>query len=76
MPKTRNVCLLGTNDYDKVIQCLQISKGFLGESLSAIEYMDWESVAFSLTYMNLENPFKDTQYKFYLLVEVSGEECD
>jgi len=38
--------------------------------------MDWESAAFSIRNLNLENPFKDQEYKFYLLIEVSGEESE
>lgn len=44
--------------------------------MSAIEYMDWESAHFSLKYMNLENPFQEAKYKYYLLAEVSAEESD
>jgi FAD/FMN-containing dehydrogenase len=44
----------------------------LSDSLSAIEFMDWESVAFSLNYFKIENPFRDTKYKYYLLIEGSS----
>lgn len=33
--------------------------------------MDYESVAFSLDHFKIENPFRDTKYNFYLLIEAS-----
>jgi len=36
--------------------------------------MDWESVEMALNYLDVENPFRDTQYKFYLLIEMSGNQ--
>jgi len=35
--------------------------------------MDHESVAFSLNYFGIENPFRDAAYKYYLLIE--GSSC-
>ncbi len=34
--------------------------------------MDYESVAFSLNYFKIENPFRETNYKYYLLIEASS----
>jgi hypothetical protein len=50
MPKQRKVCLIGTDSYENIIECLKKAKRHLNDSLSAIEYMDYESVAFSLNY--------------------------
>lgn len=72
MPSTRQVCLLATNDYEKVLKCLQLAKKELSDSLSAIEFMDYESINFSLDYFKIENPFRDTNYKYYLLIEASS----
>lgn len=46
----------------------------MSDSLSAIEFMDWESVQLSLDYLQMENPFRDKVYKYYLLVEMSGNQ--
>ena len=44
----------------------------LSDSLSAVEFMDYDSLAFSLGYFKLENPFRDKKYKYYLLIESSS----
>ena len=40
-------------------------------SLSAVEFMDWESASIAMDYLKIENPLNE-KYKFYLLVEMSG----
>lgn len=40
-------------------------------SLSAVEFMDWESASIAMDYLNIENPLSD-EYKFYILIEMSG----
>ena len=40
-------------------------------SLSAVEFMDWESTKIALDYLQIENPLDD-EYKFYILIEMSG----
>jgi len=44
----------------------------LGDTLSAIEYMDQDSVQFSLNYSGQNHPFQDGEYDHYLLIEMSG----
>ena len=63
--------MLASNDYDKILKCLQISKKELMTSLSAVEFMDWESTKIALDYLQIENPLDD-EYKFYILIEMSG----
>jgi hypothetical protein len=53
------------------LKCLQIAKKELMNSLSAVEFMDWESTKIALDYLNIENPLED-EYKFYILIEMSG----
>ncbi len=36
--------------------------------------MDYESVKLSIDYLGLDNPFRDTDYQFYMLIEVSGNQ--
>jgi FAD/FMN-containing dehydrogenase len=71
MPKNRQVALLGSDDFGKIMQCLQISKRELMGQLSAVEFMDWESASIAMDYLNIENPLSE-QFKYYLLVEMSG----
>jgi len=40
-------------------------------SLSAVEFMDWESASIAMDYLKIENPLND-KYKFYILIEMSG----
>lgn len=40
-------------------------------SLSAVEFMDWESASIAMDYLDIENPLSD-EYKFYILIESSG----
>ena len=40
-------------------------------SLSAVEFMDWESTKIALDYLQIKNPLDD-EYKFYILIEMSG----
>ena len=70
-PKNRQVCLLASNDYEQILKCLQISKKELMTSLSAVEFMDWESASIAMDYLEIENPLSD-EYKFYILIEMSG----
>jgi len=34
--------------------------------------MDYESVKFSLDYFKIENPIRERNYKYYLLIEASS----
>lgn len=40
-------------------------------SLSAVEFMDWESTKIAMDYLDIENPLSD-EYKYYILIEMSG----
>jgi hypothetical protein len=72
MPNNRQVCLVGSNDYESILKCLNISKTELSDSLSAIEFMDWESYSMALDYLQMEDPIRDHKFKFYMMVEMSG----
>lgn len=43
----------------------------LMSSLSAVEYMDWESASIAMDYLDIENPL-DEEYKHYILIESTG----
>ena len=40
-------------------------------SLSAVEFMDWESTSIAIDYLDMENPLDD-EYKYYILIESTG----
>jgi FAD/FMN-containing dehydrogenase len=50
---------------------MKIAKRELMTSLSAVEFMDWESASIAMDYLKIENPLND-KYKFYILIEMSG----
>lgn len=58
-PKNRQVALLASNDFEQILKCLQIAKKELMTSLSAVEFMDWESTSIALDYLDIENPLSD-----------------
>lgn len=43
----------------------------LMSSLSAVEYMDWESASIAMDYLDIENPL-DEEYEHYILIESTG----
>jgi hypothetical protein len=51
--------LLASNDFDKILACLQIAKKELMTNLSAVEFMDWESASIAMDYLDCENPLSD-----------------
>ena len=65
------MCLLAANDFSQILSCMKIAKKELMTSLSAVEFMDWESASIAMDYLDLENPLSD-EYKWYILIESSG----
>jgi len=53
------------------MKCMHIAKLELMSSLSAVEFMDWESASIAMDYLGIENPLED-EYKFYILIESTG----
>jgi len=42
-------------------------------SLSAVEFMDWESASIALNHSGAENPLPE-KYEYYILIEMSGNQ--
>jgi hypothetical protein len=70
-PKNRQVCLLASNSYEDIMNCLKIAKKELMTTLSAVEFMDWESASIHLEHSGAINPL-DKRYEYYILIESSG----
>lgn len=51
--------MLGSNNYNHILNCLSIAKKDLGDSVSAIEYLDWESLKLSIDYLEMQYPFQN-----------------
>ena len=62
---------MAANDFSQILSCMKIAKKELMTSLSAVEFMDWESASIAMDYLDLENPLSD-KYKWYILIESSG----
>jgi FAD/FMN-containing dehydrogenase len=67
------VCLLASNSYQDILNCLYISKKELDSNLSAVEFMDWESCQIYLSHSGKESPLPG-EYKYYILIEMSGNQ--
>ncbi|CDW78252.1 d-lactate dehydrogenase mitochondrial precursor [Stylonychia lemnae] len=75
LPTSRQVSLIASDDFEQILACLRHAKRELNDTLSAIEFMDYESVKFSLDYFKIENPIRERNYKYYLLIEASSNSC-
>ena len=42
-------------------------------TLSAVEFMDWESAKIAMDHNGIDNPL-DSEYKYYILIEMSGNQ--
>lgn len=62
--------LLGAGSFEDVLQILQEAKLSLGEILSAVEFMDSDSMGLVKTHLKLTNPIED--FPFYMHIETSG----
>jgi len=76
-PLAVNAALLGCSSFSEVLKTLKLARNYLGEVLSAFEFLD--SQAFNLSKSCLPK-YKDIgfskSYKFYVLVETSGSNYD
>ncbi|XP_018325035.1 D-2-hydroxyglutarate dehydrogenase, mitochondrial-like [Agrilus planipennis] len=69
-PKSKNIAFLGLESYDKVLKTFKKAKFDLGETLSAVEVLDRESVILTEEKLALRSPIGE--YPFYLIIETSG----
>ncbi|XP_065903226.1 D-2-hydroxyglutarate dehydrogenase, mitochondrial-like [Dysidea avara] len=69
-PKAENVAFMSCESFDKVQQICARSKAMIGEVLSALEFMDWQSVDLVTKHTELRNPLERSP--FYVLIETAG----
>lgn len=81
-PASVSVALLALSDFEGVERVLNLARGRLAEVLSAVEFMDKETVALTLEKCGgVRSPFKPPgggegeQHEFYVLVETSGSDA-
>ena len=69
-PKAVNVAFVGCSSFEAVRQTYLMAKRFLGEILSAVEFMDAASMQLVEKHLALHNPI--SPQPFYVLAETSG----
>lgn len=69
-PKAVNVAFMGCSSFEAVRKTYLTAKAFLGEILSAVEFMDTTSMQLVEKHLALHNPL--SPQPFYALVETSG----
>jgi FAD/FMN-containing dehydrogenase len=71
-PQSINVAFFGLNSFENVKQTYKMAKFYLGEIISAVEFLDHLSLEMVLKFLpNTRNPFNES-YPFYMLIETSG----
>ncbi|GFR77757.1 D-2-hydroxyglutarate dehydrogenase, mitochondrial [Elysia marginata] len=73
-PNAVCVALLGCETFQKVLDIFVSCKSYLGEIMSAFEFLDSESMELVKENLSLSSPLQ--QYPFYVLVECSGSNGD
>ncbi|XP_054469964.1 D-2-hydroxyglutarate dehydrogenase, mitochondrial isoform X1 [Anoplopoma fimbria] len=71
-PKSVNVVFLGCETFEQLLKTFQLSRGMLGEILSAYEFLDSECMRLLNTHLKLTNPISDCP--FYVVIETSGSD--
>ncbi|XP_036927423.1 D-2-hydroxyglutarate dehydrogenase, mitochondrial isoform X1 [Acanthopagrus latus] len=71
-PKSVNVVFLGCETFEQLLKTFQLSRGMLGEILSAFEFLDSECMRLLNTHLKLLNPISDCP--FYIVIETSGSD--
>ncbi|KAM6916836.1 D-2-hydroxyglutarate dehydrogenase, mitochondrial isoform 1-T1 [Lycodopsis pacificus] len=71
-PKSVNVVFLGCETFEQLLKTFQLSRGMLGEILSAYEFLDSECMRLLNTHLKLPNPISDCS--FYVVIETSGSD--
>eukprot|EP00803_Ostreobium_quekettii_P000947 evm.model.scf_12EXC.5 EVM.evm.TU.scf_12EXC.5 scf_12EXC:51191-53645(-) len=72
-PTSVQVSFLSCKSFPDVLHIFRLAKQHLGEVLSAVEFLDRESLVTALEHMpGIRNPLPDGTSPFYMLVETSG----
>lgn len=75
-PESVNVALIGCTDYDSVRKAFVTAKQNLGEILSAVEFMDRQSLDMVFSQQDWSKDPLDNEYPYYVLIETSGSRED
>lgn len=75
-PLATNVGFIGLNDFNAVLECAQRARVQLSDILSAVEFLDRQSLDLVLQHIpGTREPFAKA-YSFYMLIETSGTNND
>ncbi len=73
-PKAISVAFVGCANYERVLKVLATAKAELGEILSAVEFLDRESMELVLKHIpNTRDPLQ-TSHPLYVLIETAGSD--
>lgn len=72
-PKSLNVAFLAVDDFEKLLTLINVARVHLGEIISAVEFLDSESMRLVTTHLGLTNPISSNN--FYMLIETSGSDA-
>ncbi|TMW56256.1 hypothetical protein Poli38472_008904 [Pythium oligandrum] len=71
-----NVALLGCEDFESVQKAFVEAKQHLGEVLSAVEFLDRQSLDMVLSQQDWTKDPLESSYPYYLLIETSGSNTE
>jgi D-2-hydroxyglutarate dehydrogenase len=72
-PAFTNVCLLACETFEQVLNVYSQSRSVLGETLSAVEFIDGDAMQMTLVaFPSLTVPFSRSKHGYYILLEASG----
>lgn len=76
-PTSVQLAFVAVNNYDSVLNVMKRARSQLGEILSALEFLDSESLEIVLGHVNARDPLS-SKFPFYMVIETSGncEEAD
>jgi (R)-2-hydroxyglutarate---pyruvate transhydrogenase len=74
-PKAKNLAFLGLDEYPNILKAFLAAKQYLGEILSAFEFIDNRAMHHSIAHSGVSAPLEKT-YKFNLLIETSGSNTE
>lgn len=72
-PSSVNVVFLGCETFEQLLKTFRLSRGMLGEIMSAYEFLDSECMRLLNAHLKLPNPISDCP--FYIVIETSGSDA-
>jgi len=71
-----HVALLGLESFQHVLRTLEMARSDLVDIISAVEFLDSQTMQLSTNYLHGVTRPMDTEYPFYMLIETSGSNSE